>query len=60
MDQIPQNVLDAVREAAKDGRISCTKAHKLGEELGVPLRMIGAAADELGIKIKDCQLGCFQ
>ncbi|MGI6064926.1 MAG: hypothetical protein ACOYI2_00360 [Bacillota bacterium] len=59
MGQIAQNILDAVREAAENGRISCAKAHKLGEELGVPLGVIGAAADELGIKIINCQLGCF-
>lgn len=44
---------------AVDGRISCAVAQKLAEALGVSYREVGAAADELGIKIRDCQLGCF-
>jgi len=27
--------------------------------LGIPYADVGAAADELGVKIKNCQLGCF-
>jgi hypothetical protein len=42
-----------------DGRLSCASARKLAEDLGIPYKEVGAAADELGIKIKDCQLGCF-
>lgn len=45
---------------AKDGKISCAECHKLAEELGVPLKKVGQAADELKIKIKACQLGCFE
>ncbi len=42
-----------------DGRLSCAAARKLAEDLGISYKEVGAAADELGIKIKDCQLGCF-
>jgi len=59
MTKIPENVLEAVKKAAPEGRISCVTAHSLAEQLGVELIMIGKAADELKIKIKDCQLGCF-
>ena len=44
---------------ARDGRLSCAVARRLAEQFGLPYKDIGAAADELGIKIKDCQLGCF-
>lgn len=59
MPGIPENVLSAVREAAQDGRITCAGAHVLAKELGVNLLVIGQACDELNIKIKGCQLGCF-
>lgn len=59
MQEIPQEVFDAVKKAAVDGKLTCAQANVLGKELQVPLLMIGAAADELGIKIKSCQLGCF-
>ncbi|MEW6771247.1 MAG: hypothetical protein AB1330_07635 [Bacillota bacterium] len=57
--EVPRNVLEAVRRAAPEKRITCARAHQLAAELKVPLRQIGAACDALGIKIKECQLGCF-
>ncbi|MHB9094647.1 MAG: hypothetical protein ACYC21_08235 [Eubacteriales bacterium] len=59
MVKIPDNVLEALKKAAPEGRISCADAHSLAEKLGVELILIGKAADELKIKIKSCQLGCF-
>lgn len=56
---IPEKVLEAVKAAAKEGRITCAECHKLAEELEVNLLVVGQAADELKIKIKACQLGCF-
>lgn len=44
---------------AVDGTISCTVARALAEDIGISYKEVGAAADELGIKIKECQLGCF-
>lgn len=44
---------------AVDGTLSCTAAMKIAETLGFGLREVGDAANELGIKIKHCQLGCF-
>ncbi len=44
---------------AKDKRISCRTARKIAEEAGVSYREVGRLADELGIKITGCELGCF-
>ncbi len=44
---------------AANGRLSCAAARELAEKLGLPYKEVGTAANELGIKIKDCQLGCF-
>jgi hypothetical protein len=57
MDQ--QNVIEAVRSAAVNNRLTCEKAHDLARELNVPLQEIGAVCNELKIKISGCQLGCF-
>lgn len=59
MEKIPENVLEAVKKAASEGRINCADARALADELGVPYGVIGMAADELKIRIKSCQLGCF-
>jgi polyhydroxyalkanoate synthesis regulator phasin len=54
-----EQLVNAVQQVVKDGRLSCEQAHELGRELGVPLRDIGAVCNELKIKITACQLGCF-
>ena len=59
MSEINQEVLDAVRQAAKDGRLTCAEARKMAMDLKVAPQIIGKAADELEIKIKSCELGCF-
>ena len=59
MEKIPENVLQAVKKAAPEGRLSCAEAHSLAKALEVDFIIIGQAADELKIKIKNCQLGCF-
>ncbi|MFZ5641396.1 MAG: hypothetical protein ACOY4Q_12020 [Bacillota bacterium] len=59
MSGIPENVLQAVKEAGKDGRLTCAEARELAEKLDVNLLVVGQACDELNIRIKACQLGCF-
>ncbi len=49
----------ALQKYILDGKISCAVARKIAEDLGVPHKEVGEAADQLGIRIKDCQLGCF-
>ncbi|HHT63115.1 MAG: hypothetical protein ACOX4H_11690 [Bacillota bacterium] len=59
MEHISAEVLNAVKEAAEDGKLTCVKAHHIGEKLNISLAIIGEAANQLGIKITKCQLGCF-
>jgi LAO/AO transport system kinase len=48
-----------IMKKAVDSKLPCADARKIAEDLGVPYSEVGAAADELGVKIKNCQLGCF-
>ncbi len=54
-----EDLKEEMLKKAKDGKLSCAEARQLAERLGLPYKEVGTAADELGIKIKDCQLGCF-
>ena len=54
-----ETLKEAVRKAARDGRLSCEMAHELGKEHDVPLQEIGVVCNELNIRISACQLGCF-
>ncbi len=52
-------IKEEMTKRAVNGRLSCAVARKIAEEFAIPYKEIGNAANELGIKIADCQLGCF-
>lgn len=54
-----EKLREEIIKKAVDGKIPCAVARKIAEDLGIPYSDVGAAADELGVKIKNCQLGCF-
>ena len=43
----------------RDGKVACAALRKLAEDNDVPYKVAGAAADMDGIKVRDCDLGCF-
>lgn len=59
MGKIADSILAAVKAAAPEGKISCKDAQALAEKLDVSYAVIGKAANELNIRIKSCQFGCF-
>ncbi len=56
---VDERLAAELRRRSRDGRISCGAAFAIAEELGLPRLAVGRAADELGLRITDCQLGCF-
>lgn len=54
------DILASVKKRSRNGKLACATALKLAEELKVSPKRIGQAANELGIKIRACQLGCFK
>jgi hypothetical protein len=49
----------ALEQMVRDDRLTCKAAREVAEKLGLKPVDVGKAADELGIRIKDCELGCF-
>jgi LAO/AO transport system kinase len=48
-----------IKERAPHNTITCPSLRKIAEEFGVSYKKAGKAADELKVKIKNCDLGCF-
>lgn len=59
MAEVSKEILEAVKNTAKEGRITCTAARKLAGDFKVSPGVIGEACDQLKIKITACELGCF-
>ncbi|MDF1554696.1 MAG: hypothetical protein P1P84_16620 [Deferrisomatales bacterium] len=49
----------AVKAAAKGGYVACPSAWKTAQEAGVSRLDVGVMIDKLGLRVTDCQLGCF-
>lgn len=52
-------IKDEIKRKSTGGTISCQVARKIAENLSVPYKDVGKAADEMHIKITRCELGCF-
>ncbi|MBC7258257.1 MAG: hypothetical protein H5T65_03335 [Chloroflexi bacterium] len=50
---------DAIRAAARDGRVTCAQLFEIAGRLGRPPMDASAHAEALGVKVAQCQLGCF-
>lgn len=51
--------IEELKKLAVNGKISCTDARKLAQDLKVAPGQIGDLCNELKIKIMACELGCF-
>lgn len=58
-EQVTPELTAAVMDKAHDGRVTCPVLRKLAEDTGVPYKVAGAAADLAGVRVHNCDLGCF-
>jgi LAO/AO transport system kinase len=54
-----KEIISLLNQRAQDGKLSCSAARKIAEELGASYSEVGSIANDLKIKIRNCELGCF-
>lgn len=59
LEKLSEEVLNDIKERAKDHKIDCEVARGIAHKHGVSVRSVGNAIDALDIKVKHCGLGCF-
>ncbi len=52
-------LLNALQQAAADKNINCAKALNIARQHQISSKELGAVLNELQIKLRNCQLGCF-
>lgn len=52
-------IREEIKKKAGNGGLPCAVARKIAREFSVTYKEIGRIADQLKIKITDCELGCF-
>ena len=55
----PRLIESLKAQAGDEKRIACEDAFKIARDLDVTLADVGRTCNELGIKLMQCQLGCF-
>jgi len=60
LERVTPELRDVIAaKAGDDGKVACAMLRKIAEDNDVPYKVAGAAADEMGIRVRDCDLGCF-
>lgn len=57
--QVTDELKAAVVAKAVEGKITCPVLRKVAEDMGVPNKVAGAAADLADVRVGACDLGCF-
>lgn len=60
MATVEKKLKGAIEAKAKRGTITCPQALQIAKDLKIPGPEVRKALDEMNIKIKQCQLGCFE
>lgn len=58
-DVLTPEQIEIIKQRTSEGRLDCAEAFRLAEEFSLTVGQIGKACDDLGIRIRNCQLGCF-
>ena len=56
---VDEKLAEEIRRRVGEGPLPCAIAFEIAEKLGIAPAQVGQAANELAVKITDCQLGCF-
>jgi len=52
-------IIEEIKKKTINGKIPCPIARKIAKDLSVSYKEVGRVANELNVKITDCELGCF-
>lgn len=56
----PAGLSEAIKQSLVDGYLPCTTAFEIAKKLKVAPLTVGNTADDMGIRVTDCQMGCFK
>ena len=57
--QVTEEMKTAILEKAVDGKVTCPVLRRFAEDNGVNYKVAGTAADLAGVRVHNCDLGCF-
>jgi hypothetical protein len=58
-DWMTDALIEKIKAAASDGKISCAATQQFARDNGIAMNKMKAFVDVVGLKVQNCQLGCF-
>jgi len=58
-DWMTDELIAKIKAAAKEDRITCAAAQQFARDNGIVMNKMKAFVDVAGLKVQNCQLGCF-
>ena len=58
-ESVSEELKAAISKSLAGGKLSCLKAWEIAADFKIPRLSVSCSCEELGIKIKECQLGAF-
>jgi len=58
-DWMTDALIEKIKAVAKDGKITCAAAQQFARDNDISMNRIKAFVDVAGLKVHNCQLGCF-
>ncbi|HDN81017.1 MAG: hypothetical protein DRI61_05730 [Chloroflexi bacterium] len=59
LQEVPPALEEEIRRLASEEGLACAKVWAISRRLGISKLEVASAAEALGIRIIQCQLGCF-
>ena len=59
-NEVLSQLEDMVKASLKGGYLPCGVAFKIAKEAQVPKVAVGEMTDRLGVRVTNCQIGCFK
>jgi hypothetical protein len=59
-DEALAQLADAVKTKLNEGHLPCGSAFRIARDADVPRLAVGDVTDGLGIRVSNCQIGCFK
>lgn len=51
---------ETILKKSKAGKLPCAMCFKIAEDFGISKREMGKILNEIKVRIRQCQLGCFE
>jgi len=59
MDEVPERLAGRLRSEAEAGNITCAAVWRVADALHYQRLKTSSAVEAMGLRVSDCQLGCF-